>query len=267
MSTLTLALAQLRVTPGDKESNLERALETIHSCIDKEVDYVLFPEQFLTGYFVDNRIRELAEPVDGPSIHTISQAAKKAGIGVIFGFPEREGERIYNSAAFIEKTGECLGVYRKTHLFGPEVEVFTQGEACPIFPIAQGNIGLMMTFDMAFPEVSRLYALQGAHVVMVLNAHIVPYQPYQEIFLRARALENQFFIAAVNKVGLEKNTLFFGESTIVSPDGVHLYKAGNDEEIGVITIDLGDVRAFRETKPMKYMEKRRQEFYQRFSQF
>lgn len=258
---LTIGLAQLRVISFDKKSNLNRAMATIDTYKEKGADYVLFPELFLTGFFIQNQIEELAESVDGQSIQQIQQKVKETGVGVIIGFPERYQNRFYSSAAFIERDGSIKGIYRKMHLFDKEQEFFTPGDGCPVFDTEFGKIAVMMTFDVEFPEMSRIYAVNGAEMILVLNAHHVPYEPHQELFLRTRALENQIFVAATNTVGLQERTLFFGESAVISPEGNYLVKGGNNEEMIVASFDLSDVYKVREEQPMKYLDNRKSGLY------
>lgn len=258
---LTIGLAQLRVTSFDKQLNLNRALATIDTCKEKGIDYVLFPELFLTGYFIQSQIEELAESVNGESIHRIQQKVKEAGVGVIIGFAEADQNRFYNSAVFIERDGSIKGVYRKVHLFDQEQEFFIPGEEFPVFETALGKMAVMMTFDVEYPEMARIYAVNGAELILVLNAHHVPYEPHQELFLRTRALENQLFVAATNTVGLQESTLFFGESAVISPEGNYLAKGGNDEELIVASFDLSEVYRAREEQPMKYLENRKSGLY------
>jgi predicted amidohydrolase len=258
---MKLALAQLKGALNDKTVNLRRALEVIHECKKKDVDYVLFPELFLSGYFIRDTIHLLAEPAEGPSIQMLQRTASATGVGIIMGFPELCNDKYYNSAVFIDKDGNVRGLYRKIHLFDEEPQFFTPGEKCPIFDIPEGKLALMMTFDLEFPELPRLYALRGIDMLMVLNAHTVPFEPHQELFLRARAVENQVFVAAANKVGLECNTLFFGVSGVISPQGEFLVKGGNNEELLVATIDFADVRKTREQQPMRYLQNRRPRIY------
>ncbi|AMA72410.1 MULTISPECIES: nitrilase-related carbon-nitrogen hydrolase [Aneurinibacillus] len=258
---LTIALAQLKGIPFDKKSNLTRTISTIQMCKEKGVDYVLFPELFLSGYFIQDQIQKLAETAEGESIQIIQEKAKEAGIGVIIGFPEFYKNQYYNSAAFIGKDGSLKGVYRKVHLFDKEKEFFTPGEEFPVFRTEAGNIAIMMTFDVEFPEMARIYAMNGVEMIMVLNAHSVPYEPHQEVFLRARALENQIFIAAANKVGLEGMTLYFGESAVISPEGNFLTRGGNNEELLITSVNLNDVYKVRDEQPMKYLDNRKNALY------
>jgi len=263
--TLTIALAQLKGNLYDKPLNIERAISTMEECKEKGADLVLFPELFLSGYSIQDRIEleEMAERVDGESIQMFREKAKEIGIGVILGFAEKSGSHFYNSAAFIEKTGKLKGVYRKIHIFNKEQELFSAGEDCPVFETELGRIAIMMTFDLEFPELARIYAIHGAEIIMVLNAHQVPFEAHQQLYLRTRALENQIFIAAANRVGLEKSTLFFGESAVVSPDGNFVARGGNNDEVIVVSIDLQDVYRTRAAEPMKYLENRKNKLYQK----
>ncbi|WP_276916130.1 sigma 54-interacting transcriptional regulator [Aneurinibacillus aneurinilyticus] len=107
----------------------------------------------------------------------------------------------------------------------------------PVFSLPEGNIGIMITYDIEFPEAARILALKGVDILAVLAANMVPYQHYQDIYLHARALENHIYVAAANMVGLDNENIFFGESQIVHPDGRSIYKARNNEVVPVLTFD------------------------------
>ncbi|HJV46932.1 MAG TPA: carbon-nitrogen hydrolase family protein [Bacillota bacterium] len=261
MGTLNLAIAQLRSNLFDKETNVYRVLETMSAASNKGADYVLFPELYTTGYFLGERAFDLAESAHGDMIASIAEHAKQLEIGVIVGFPERDGERIYNSAAVINRQGEMLGTYRKTHLFDHEKKWFSPGEQIPIFHIPEAKIGIMITYDMEFPEVARILTIKGAQLILVLSSNMVPYQPYQHTYLRARAIENHVFVATANKVGLENDTIFFGESEIIHPTGTSLYKSLNNEDLAVIPIPLTET--IQSKGVLDYIENRRSDLYRR----
>lgn len=235
-----IALAQLRSNLFEKENNLNRIIETMSTASQKKADYILFPELYTTGFFLNERVYDLAEPVNGEMITKIKKHARLLKIGVIVGFPEREGEHIFNSAVFINKQGEILGTYRKIHLFDHEKKYFSPGESIPVFELPEGRFGVMITYDMEFPEIARILAIKGAQLILILTANMIPYQSYQNIYLRARAIENHVFIAAANKVGLEKDYVFFGESEIIHPTGTSLYKSFNNEDITIVPITLSE---------------------------
>jgi predicted amidohydrolase len=257
VSIFHLALAQLRC--DSKEGNLKRINDTIKQASEKGADYILFPELFTTGYIVDGKIKNLADPIHGDNLKQVQASAKNHNIGVILGFPEYEAGNIYNSAVFINKTGEIIKTYRKIHLYDEEKNVFTPGEESPIIDLPEGKVGIMITYDMEFPELARVLALKGAQMIFILCANMIPYQLHQHVYLRARALENHIFIAATNKVGLENENVFFGESEIIHPTGTTLYKSGNNEDIAVIQIDLSDSKKAQGL--LNYLNNRRPEIY------
>ncbi|GIN21448.1 MAG TPA: carbon-nitrogen hydrolase family protein [Bacillus bacterium] len=260
---LTIALAQLKSTFMNKQENIKAAVTTMRECKQKAVDLIVFPEMFLTGYALKEKARELAEPLDGPSLKQLCQAAQENEIGVVIGFPEKKENQYFNSAVFIQKDGKIQGVYRKVHLFEWEKDIFTAGNDGPLFTIGNGKMSLMMTFDAGFPEMSRIYALNGAEMIVVLSAHVVPYQIYHKIMMRARALENQVFLAVVNKVGLEEQSVYFGESAIISPYGDYLNKTEHQEKVIIESIDLSLVSKTRESLPMKYLENRNLSYFKK----
>lgn len=261
MGKINLALAQLRCNLFDKESNIHRVLETMSLAHKKEADYILFPELYITGYRLDEQVIHLAESLEGKNIKQIQESAKKYHLGVIIGLPEMDDGLIYNTAVFIDKNGEILGKYRKNHLFSHEKKLFSAGNECPVFETPEGKIGLMITYDMEFPEQARILAIKGAQLILILEANMIPYQSYQNIYLSARAMENHVFIAGVNKVGLEKDMVFFGESSVIHPTGKILYKSNNNEDLAVIKINLSETKHSKGL--LDYIMNRRPDVYEK----
>lgn len=259
MSDINIALAQLRCTLYEKETNLTRMLYTIEQMSDKEVDYIVFPELYLSGYVMDRHIYELAETEKGPSIQQLQAAAKKHHIGLIVGFAEQEGGQLYNTAIIIGKCGEILGKYRKVHLYYLEKEIFSPGNSLPVFDLPEGKIGLGITYDMEFPETARTLALNNVQLFIVLAANMVPYQEFQNVFIKARALENHIYAVITNMVGLDSENVFFGESQIVHPSGKTLYKAKNNEETPIFTLDL--MESVPEKEMLDYLHNRNIQSY------
>ncbi|MFS0646350.1 carbon-nitrogen hydrolase family protein [Siminovitchia sp. 179-K 8D1 HS] len=259
MREINIALAQLRCELGNKELNLLRILQSLEEASRKGADYVLFPELFLTGYVIDERLVQLAETVEGPSINSIRERAKRYRIGAVVGFPEKDGDRLYNSAILIGKNGEMIGKYRKVHLYHKEKDWFTAGDEFPIVHLPEGKTGLLITYDMEFPEPARIMALKGARLLLVLAANMVPYQGFQDIFIKARALENHIFTALANMVGLDNENVFFGESQVVHPNGQAIYKGKNNEELPIITLNIEET--IPEEKMLDYLGNRRTSVY------
>ncbi|MFZ4452388.1 carbon-nitrogen hydrolase family protein [Salibacterium aidingense] len=257
--SFSVALAQLRCELLHKDKNLKRMLEAIQSAKNKGADYVIFPELFLSGYVMNEKLFELAETLDGPSITALAHAARANDIGVIAGFPEKWENYLYNAAVCINRHGRIVDVYRKTHLFHDEHHYFQAGRHCPVLSLPEGQAGMLITYDIEFPEMPRLLAVNGAEVLFVLAANMTPYQAYQDTYLHARAMENHVFVAATNKVGLHVENIFFGESQVVHPSGTSLYKAGHNEELPVIDINLPEIGESRGV--LDYLNNRRRDIY------
>lgn len=261
MNTINIALAQLRCELRNKETNLLRILQSLKEASEKGADYVLFPELYLTGYVMDKQLPLLAETENGPSVQRIRREAKRYRVGAIVGFPELEGDLLYNAALIIGKNGEIIGKYRKVHLYHREKEWFTPGELFPVFSLPEGKIGLMITYDMEFPEAARILSLKGAQLLLILAANMVPYQHFQDTFIKARALENHVYTALANMVGLDNENIFFGESQIVHPNGREIYKGKNNEEIPVISLNLSKTNP--EKAVLDYLHNRRTSVYKK----
>lgn len=256
---LTIALAQLRSILYDKENNLQRILESMTIAKQKNADYIVFPELYLTGFYIGDRISEMAESVDGMLITKIRKHARTLNIGVILGFPEKDGNDIYNSAIYIGSNGKTLCVYRKIHLFDHEKKYFKAGNQVPVIQTSDINLGFAITYDLEFPEIARILSIKGAEVILVLCSNMIPYQKYQDIYLKARALENHVFIAAANRVGLENDYVYFGESKVINPFGETLVEAFNNEEIIITTIDTSE--AHKAKGVLNYITNRRSDVY------
>jgi predicted amidohydrolase len=119
-----------------------------------EGDLVIFPELFLSGY-TTNKPEDLALDLDGPEVDALARFAKENSTAVIFGAPERESAEIANSAICVDRTGNIAGSYRKTHLFGSEQDTFAAGDELLVVDLAGVKVGLMICFDVEFPEVAR----------------------------------------------------------------------------------------------------------------
>jgi len=226
-----LRIAMLQTSPrfGAVEENL-RAVED--ACAGLCADLLVLPELALTGYqFTDrDELARLAEPAGGPSLERVATLAGRAGGHVVLGFAERDGERIFNSAALVGPGG-VAGVYRKVHLFADETRLFDPGDrGFPVFEVAGVRLGMMVCFDWIFCESARSLALAGAQVI-AHPANLV--LPYCQQAMVTRALENRVFTVTVNRVGAEERIpgtplVFTGRSRLVAPDGRVLADAPED---------------------------------------
>ncbi|MES5822172.1 carbon-nitrogen hydrolase family protein [Streptomyces sp. RG80] len=255
------ALLQSSGRPGSVEGNLKVLDEAAGRAAAAGAGLLAAPEMFLTGYAIGDDIARLAEPADGESADAVAEIAARHGIALVYGYPERSGDTVFNSAQLISATGDRLANYRKTHLFGCfERDHFTPGEQ----PVVQAElngvrVGLMICYDVEFPENVRAHALAGSDLLVVPTAQMHPFQFVAESMIPVRAFENQMYVAYVNRVGQEGEFEFVGLSTLAGPDGVARTRAGRGEELVFADADPAFVAASREANP--YLMDRRPELY------
>ncbi|MEU9542999.1 carbon-nitrogen hydrolase family protein [Streptomyces mirabilis] len=255
------ALFQSSGRPGSVVENLKVLDEAAGRAAAAGAGLVAAPEMFLTGYAIGDDIARLAEPADGDWADAIAEIATRHGVAVAYGYPEREGETVYNSAQLISADGTRLANYRKTHLFGCfERDHFTPGEQ----PVVQADlnglrIGLMICYDVEFPENVRAHALAGTDLLVVPTAQMHPFQFVAESVVPVRAFENQMYVAYVNRVGPEGEFEFVGLSTLAGPDGIARTRAGRGEELVLADADPDFLAASREANP--YLKDRRPGLY------
>lgn len=225
-------------------------------------DLVIFPEMALSGYNIGAaRIRQLAEPRDGAMVQNLCKMARRHGIGLLCGFPEREGERIYNAAALINAAGALLSVCRKAHLFGDvDRAAFSAAESlCPLVQFGDWRIGLAICYDVEFPELVRAYALAGAEAVLVPTANMLPYTGIATRVVPARAEENEIYLAYANRVGAEGAFTYCGLSCVTGPDGTDIARAGDGEELIFADLSKDHLAGVRRT--LSHLNDRRSDLY------
>lgn len=243
LRTLNIVLAQLNPRLRRTDDNLETMIATIAERPD--ADLILFPELFLSGYTTVG-LEELAVDPDGPEIGRVARAARENSTAVIVGVPERFGNGYANSAVYIGRDGAVAGVYRKTHLFGSEREAYVPGDDLLVVDLEGSKVGLMICFDVEFPEVARSLARAGADLLVTISANMEPFGRDHHVFAMARALENGLPHAYVNQIGPGEEFTFTGGTMAVSADGDLLAEAGAaDEEVLSLNLDLSVRSAVR----------------------
>jgi (R)-amidase len=230
-----VTLAQLAPLARDVRGNVARVRELISA--GGGTDLLVLPELFLPGYELQD-VEPLAVDLGGPEVGELREAARAAGIGVVVGLAERVNGGLANSAVCIDAAGEVAGVYRKTHPFGDERDAYVAGEELVTVEVGGRVLGLMICFDMEFPEVARALAARGAEVLVTISANSPPFELDHDVFARARALENGLPHVYVNRVGEEDGLTFSGGSLALDPDARVLAEAGPKEEL-VVTAEIG----------------------------
>lgn len=263
--TAHVALVQFESVLCEPVANTEKACRMIVEAGAQGADLVVLPELFSTGYqlnIVGPRIAELAEPADGPTVTALCAAAREAKCYVVAGLAltyDLTGVA-YNSAVCIDRGGNLMGTYDKQHLWALERFYFRSGCDSPVFETDFGRVGVMICYDMGYPEVARMLALQGADLVVCPSAWCAEDMDVWDVNAPARALENTVFLAAVNRYGEEDGLVMPGNSLVCNPRG-HVVARLEEEAEGVLhtTIDLGQIADFRERSP--YLRDRRPDLY------
>ncbi|MEU2584896.1 carbon-nitrogen hydrolase family protein [Streptomyces avermitilis] len=255
------ALLQSSGRPGSIVENLKVLDEAAGRAAAAGAGLLVAPEMFLTGYAIGDDIPRLAEPADGDSADAVAETASRHGVAIAYGYPERAGEQVFNSAQLISADGTRLANYRKTHLFGCfERDHFTPGDQPVVQTELNGlRVGLMICYDVEFPENVRAHALAGTDLLVVPTAQMHPFQFVAQSVIPVRAFENQMYVAYVNRVGQEGEFEFVGLSTLAGPDGVARARAGRGEELVFADADPVALAASRETNP--YLQDRRPDLY------
>jgi predicted amidohydrolase len=271
MRELTVAVVQMAVKFNDVEANLMAMSEWIRRvATEQKVDLIVFPELCTTGYECGVRFVDFAQRVPGPSSNLIAQRASDFGVHVAFGIAAKEKVEsvLYNAAVMVGPDGDMVGDYRKVHLKGEERLAFRAGFKFPLLETDFGNVGLMLGWDVAFPEVARTYALDGADLLIVCANWEKANDQEWRTYLMARAYENTCFVVAANRIGTDATLSFGGQSMIIGPRGKVYAEVENvrveippeantaapvsamvEQEVegyAVARIDLDEVRRYRE---------------------
>jgi predicted amidohydrolase len=251
-----IACIQMEPIVGDKERNLRRSLELIDEAAGAGARLIVLPELCTSGYVFASRDEAfaLAESVpDGPTCRAWLQAAHARGLHVVAGIAERDGSVLYNSAVVLGPAG-VVGQFRKVHLWNQENLFFEPGNlGFPVFRTPLGRIATFICYDGWFPESYRLCALQGADIVCIPTNWVpIPGQATHReamanILVMAAAHANSVFVAAADRVGVERGQPFIGQSLIVSYTGWPIGGPASPdrEEIVYAEANLADARRKR----------------------
>ncbi len=270
-----VALLQLSASQ-DAALNLRRTEEKIREAASKGAEIVCLQELFQSRYFpqrVDVRGYSLAEPLPSKTTERMSALAAELGrVLIVPLFEEARPGVAFNTAVVFDADGRELGKYRKTHIpDGPQYHekfYFTPGNlGYPVFCTRYGVIGVGICWDQWFPEVARILSLEGAEILLYPSA--IGSEPDRPGYssaeawrtvIRSHAIANGVFVAAVNRVGVEDEMTFYGESFIADPFGEVLAQAGAEEEVLVADLDLGKIRELREL--LHFLRDRRIDTYE-----
>lgn len=260
---MRVAIYQCESRPMQVAANLDRLARAAGDAAARGAELLVCPEMFLTGYNIGGEaVHRLAEARDGASAQAVMHIARESQLAILYGYPELgAGGAIYNAVQLVSADGG-LANYRKTHLFGElDRSMFSaSAEQSPVIDFGGWRLGMLICYDVEFPENTRWLALAGADLILVPTANMIPYDVVATTIVLARAFENQVYVAYANYCGSEGQIHYCGLSCIAAPDGTDAARAGRGEGVIVGELDRGRMAASRSINT--YLADRRPPLYQ-----
>ncbi|PWW03394.1 putative amidohydrolase [Hoeflea marina] len=250
---IRIAALQMQTAGADTEANLERIEQAAREAAQSRATLLITPELGVTSYGGGKDILDLAEAVDGPLVARLTDIARRTGVAIVAGFAEKADGAVYNAAVYTDGKG-TPSVYRKSHLYGDyERDLFSpERPSTCLFVHAGMTLGMLICYDVEFPENVRRLALAGAEMILVPTATPMGASGsfIAEKMIPVRAFENQVFIAYINNCGHDDRFVYAGQSIIAAPDGGALAQAG-----------LTEMQLVAEINPPAYARSRRENSY------
>lgn len=258
-NTIKASFLQFDVKKGDIDSNLKTAQNGIMRLSDKGAEIAVLPELWTCGFDGIGMAGHAEKSTE--IIQTLCRMAIKYQIIISGSIPTESEGRIYNTLVVIDKDGSIAGKYKKIHLFSAinEDSIFSKGDKAVVCKTSIGPVGLMICYDLRFPELCRSLALSGARLVIVSAQWPESRINQWDILLQARAIENQLFIIAANRVGSDDSLTFNGHSQVISPTGEVLLKTVGRAAEDIAEINFNDIETCR--KQFNCLKKRVPEAY------
>lgn len=252
MRELTVSLLQFDVQQGKPRENWKHVQQLVAEAARRGAQLVVLPELWEAGAAYE-RCQEFASALNGGLFAQIVALARQHNVYIAGSLFEKRAQRFYNTIAVTEPRGGIMGVYRKMHLFPlmNEDKYLAPGEAPLALDMPWGRTGFAICYDLRFPELFRRYADNRAELVLVPSEWPHPRLEHYRTLLRARAIENQVFMVAVNRVGKDGDGAhFFGHSSVIDPWGEVVVEAGETACHLTVTIDLDMVQRVRDQLPV-----------------
>lgn len=225
--TLEVAVAQCPAGLDGAQARLTWLADVLSDHDGAPLDLVVLPELFQCGYNIGRQVSDRAETPNGPFAVAIVELARQHGTAILYGYAERQGKALFNSAQCIDKNGTTIGRHRKLLLPpGFEGDHFAPGRGCELFQLGAFTVAILVCYDVEFPENLRHVALSGADLVVVPTALAAQWGVVSECVVPTRAFENGVFLCYANYCEQENGLDYFGGSCIIAPDGSELARAG-----------------------------------------
>lgn len=258
----TIAVLQHVPVPGDITAALQRLETTAAQAAADGCELLQVPECSITGYNQPlAAMQQTALQANSETTRAIAEIARRHHIAISYGFAEAAGSQFYNCVQIVDAAGDVIAAYRKTHLWGElDRTLFSAGETlAPVVELNGWKIGLLICYDIEFPETVRTLALQGAELILVPTGLMQPWRDIAERVVPIRAYENQLYIAYSNYCGDEGDLSYEGRSCIAGPDGADLDRADQSPALLTATLSKRAIVECRQALP--YHQDRRPELY------
>jgi len=244
---MKIALVQYCPAWEDKETNKKKILSLVQDI--NGVELFIFPEMTLTGFSMKSG--EMSETIQGDSFRFFSSIAKEKSVNIFAGIIEQRNNRIYNTLIHVKPDGNLVKLYRKIHPFSysGENEHYNAGTKPAYTKIKNWKIGLTICYDLRFPELYRKYGKKRAHLIVNIANWPDTRIEHWRTLLKARAIENQCFVAGVNRVGKDPKLNYVGFSSVFDPMGKELATVEIEEKVIIVELDKNYVSEVREKFP------------------
>lgn len=258
MTSINAAAIQFNVRQGDVDANIAYVREALCRVATQGVNLAVLPEMWSSGFDYRN-LNDLALRTEGIVAELLDISARHAMV-IVGSMPEPNGDKVFNTI-YVADNGRLAGVYRKIHLFSllGEDRAFSGGDSWLMTDTSIGKVGVIICYDLRFPELSRRLAVEGAQVICVPAQWPKPRQEHWRTLLRARAIENQLFVISCNACGIIGKLDFFGMSMIIDPKGEVIAEADERETEIFASLDMqlmsdwrGQIPCFSDRRPEYY---------------
>jgi omega-amidase len=262
---MKVAAAQIACSLGEPDTNLLKVRDFSARAKEAGVELIVFPEMTDTGYSM-SAIRDHASSWTSGFVPGLQEVAAKSSIAIVCGVSEKDGASVYNSLVFVDRRGQIVAKYRKTHLYAvapvEEQQCFVSGDTFGSFAMSDLRFGFSICYDLRFPEMYRkLVVEQNVGALIVSSAWPFPRIEYFRTLILARAIENQSYVVASNRVGKDGDLWFCGSSAIIDPRGVLIASASADRE-ELIHADVSQELVLAVRSRVQSLAHRRQDLYQ-----
>jgi omega-amidase len=262
---MKVAVAQISCSLGDSEANLLKVRDFSRQAKEAGAELIVFPEMIDTGYSMPV-IRSRANQWNNGFVAGLQEIARKLSIAIVAGVSERDGSSIYNSQILVDAKGNISAKYRKTHLYAvapvEEQTCFVPGNAFATFALGGLHFGFSICYDLRFPEMYRkLVTEQNVDAFVISSAWPFPRVEHFRTLVMARAIENQSYVVASNRVGKDDDLWFCGNSSIIDPRGVVIAAASADRE-ELIAADLSEELVLSVRRRVESFAHRRRDLYE-----